>query len=120
MEKVVVRQITYGIHEVHKEGLPPTIDPEAFQRLIQLIDEYITRVTRDTFRLPSHLLYQSPPFEVQPLTLEQVRPLFRVTFVPQPVRDYCGECYYSNKGARFCGLGLTMQVGCTQREMEYE
>ena len=126
LTRVRVDGLTMATYEVRKEGPPPTIDPEVFQRAVRLIDEYIAHASW----LPPHLLGGIPTttYEPQPITLEQLQqlrdtwmPVFRGTSVPQqPVRDYCGECYYSNKGVRFCGLGLTMQVGCTQREMEHE
>src|SRR4028118_992653 len=64
MEKVT--GLTYGTHEVRTIQPIPMLDPEAFQRAMQLIDERIARA----FWLPPHLIgslyhYQSPPFEVQ-------------------------------------------------------
>lgn len=124
MEKVT--GITYGTYEVHTiERSAPTVDPVAFQRVVRLIDEQISRA----FWLPPHLLgIPTTTYEPQPLTLEQVQQLREtwstvferqhdLRLPQQSVRDYCRGCYYSNKGARFCGLGLTMEVGCTEREI---
>lgn len=120
MEKVTgYTMSTYELSTI--KGSASTLDLEAFQRVLRLIDEHIARASW----LPPHLLGVLPAttYEPQPLTLEQIQHIgdtWMLRGTAQPVRDYCRGCYYSNKGARFCGLGLTMEVGCTEREMRHE